>query len=565
MANKPLKSLQFPGLENTYTVVGETISGGGEIFNDYENNHAFGVHSHAMGSNTIAGTMSYMVASIIEDKENNILTIQLSRKDTHPVFNAFATIDDADKIDISSEYGDYLNTDGTYKYIISIASNKSRYWTNCTSIIGLDAANSAILVSSEGIKSKGDLILSQTDTSCRYYLFTPAEPQKGNYALGGYSIATGHTTQAIGTCSRADGYLTQALSNYSHAEGLRTTAAAQRAHAEGTDTIASGTNAHAEGNLTQATHTSAHAEGVETRASGEGAHSEGVYVEDKETKEKIYTMASGKGSHAEGGGTNAAGNYSHAEGQKTSASGANSHAEGEQSTASGNGSHAEGRLSVASGTNAHAEGFVTKATALGAHSEGRNTIAASECQHVQGRYNIEDANKQYAHIVGNGTSKSLSNAHTLDWYGNAWFAGNVYVGTDNQKLATDNSVDTKLSEYVKNTDYATNDGTTAGVVRVRNNNYSGLYIGNNGELQVYSAGNTDIDNKTSEVKPITPKVLDYAIKRGLADNKSEWDDDEKARARNLLNAVSASEVQTMIETAISKIAIYNGEIEDVNS
>ena len=35
----------------------------------------------------------------------------------------------------------------------------------------------------------------------------------------------------------------------------------------------------------------------------------------------------------------------------------------------------------------------------------------------------------YAHIVGNGTSDTArSNAHTLDWQGNAWFAGDVYIG-----------------------------------------------------------------------------------------------------------------------------------------
>ena len=32
----------------------------------------------------------------------------------------------------------------------------------------------------------------------------------------------------------------------------------------------------------------------------------------------------------------------------------------------------------------------------------------------------------YAHIVGNGINADYrSNAHTLDWDGNAWFAGNV--------------------------------------------------------------------------------------------------------------------------------------------
>lgn len=37
-----------------------------------------------------------------------------------------------------------------------------------------------------------------------------------------------------------------------------------------------------------------------------------------------------------------------------------------------------------------------------------------------------DADGKYAHIVGNGSSSSArSNAHTLDWSGNAWYAGTV--------------------------------------------------------------------------------------------------------------------------------------------
>ena len=92
----------------------------------------------------------------------------------------------------------------------------------------------------------------------------------------------------------------------------------------------------------------------------------------------------------------------------------NDHAEGMQTTASGGSSHAEGNHCVASGSNAHAE--------------GNYTIAASKNQHAQGSYNIEDASNTYAHIVGNGGkngSTIRSNAHTLDWNGNAWYSGTV--------------------------------------------------------------------------------------------------------------------------------------------
>ena len=39
---------------------------------------------------------------------------------------------------------------------------------------------------------------------------------------------------------------------------------------------------------------------------------------------------------------------------------------------------------------------------------------------------MEDADSRYLHIVGNGDDDAnRSNAHTLDWAGNAWFAGSV--------------------------------------------------------------------------------------------------------------------------------------------
>lgn len=82
-----------------------------------------------------------------------------------------------------------------------------------------------------------------------------------------------------------------------------------------------------------------------------------------------------------------------------------------------------------------AEGNNTTASGDYSHTEGNGTIASSNIQHVQGQYNIEDANNTYAHIVGNGISHSTrSNAHTLDWDGNAWFAGEISIGSKYKKL-----------------------------------------------------------------------------------------------------------------------------------
>ena len=80
-----------------------------------------------------------------------------------------------------------------------------------------------------------------------------------------------------------------------------------------------------------------------------------------------------------------------------------------------------------SGGSGHAEGNKTQALAGNTHAEGLGTIASTSNNHVQGKYNIKSSPKNpFAHIVGNGTSDTeRSNAHTLDWSGNATFAGSV--------------------------------------------------------------------------------------------------------------------------------------------
>ena len=98
----------------------------------------------------------------------------------------------------------------------------------------------------------------------------------------------------------------------------------------------------------------------------------------------------------------------------------------------GMGSVALGAGVEASGSGSFAEGYHTTASGYYLHAEGYYTTASSENQHVQGRYNIEDTANKYAHIVGNGEDGKMSNAHTLDWQGNGWYSGEVYVGGKSQ-------------------------------------------------------------------------------------------------------------------------------------
>ena len=190
-----------------------------------------------------------------------------------------------------------------------------------------------------------------------------------------------------------------------------------------------------------------HVEGCENSTSGN-------------TTKYIGSSREGYASHAEGYGTLASGPISHAEGNGTKASGTNSHAEGSQTTASGPISHAEGNGAKASGTSSHAEGYYTQASGEQSHAEGNYTEAYRRSQHVQGEYNIIDTaglntsfRGSYAHIVGNGTAATnRSNAHTLDWSGNAWYSGDVYVGSTSgikkdsgsKKLATEEFVESKI-------------------------------------------------------------------------------------------------------------------------
>lgn len=142
--------------------------------------------------------------------------------------------------------------------------------------------------------------------------------------------------------------------------------------------------------------------------------------------------AHGEYSHSEGDDTDAFGDASHAEGTGTRASGMSSHAEGSGNMAVGDYSHAEGSGNsvTAQGESAHAEGTATRAEGRASHTEGRGTIAKGEAQHVQGKYNIEDTTSAF--IIGNGTDDShRSNAASIDWEGNAIFAGDVDSGAVN--------------------------------------------------------------------------------------------------------------------------------------
>ena len=223
--------------------------------------------------------------------------------------------------------------------------------------------------------------------------------RKANTNIGTNSVALGYNVIADKEYSVALGYSGIASGKYSVALG-NTRASGLGSCAVCYNNVASGQYSFVEGYACSSTNLSSHAEGHNTKCQGSSAHTEGY---------RTTITVNGSYSHAEGGHTTCNAEYSHAEG-------------------CGGTCNAE---------YSHAEGFYTEASGEASHSEGYYTIANGNHQHVQGRCNIEDTENRYAHIVGNGTYdgsylETRSNAHTLDWNGNAWYQGDLYVGGTSQ-------------------------------------------------------------------------------------------------------------------------------------
>ena len=317
-----------------------------------------------------------------------------------------------------------------------------------------------------------------------------------NTASGNYAHAEGSSNKASGSSAHTEGRNGEATHDSAHSEGVGCKAIKDAAHAEGKSTIAEGYRSHAEGEGTHALGNNQHVQGKYnipnssyahivgngTKATpsdahtldwnGNGCYAGNLYVQGASiangkkvaTEEYVTTTisnlntSSGVGipgsankSEVFNGGVadKATGEFSHVEGFGSSASGSSSHAEGQATQAKAPSAHTENYKTIAEGYYSHAEGKQSETLdgARSAHAEGEYTKAAGVAQHVQGKYNIIDANK--AHIVGNGTSDTArSNAHTLDWGGNAWFAGDITVGADKKKLATEDFIKAYVDEAI---------------------------------------------------------------------------------------------------------------------
>lgn len=295
---------------------------------------------------------------------------------------------------------------------------------------------------------------------------------EGSFALGYGSQVPASNAFALGSgcLIEGGGSVAEGSSNYiygesAHAEGTGTSALSEFSHAEGTETLTRGYAAHAEGGRNAAFGAFSHTEGEGTAASGDVSHAEGY-------GERIAITVSNYGSGA-------VYQYSGLEDpsilkvgmivsltepfvptESEMRRGANKIVSIDTSaqTFTLKNYLSSGTPLVNQTVYLHVSGI---AYGEGSHVEGGFNIAAGATQHVEGYCNAADplydytnpsSRGKYIHITGNGAYDARSNAHALDWNGNAYYAGNVYVAGDGKndfsgakKLATEDFVTAALT------------------------------------------------------------------------------------------------------------------------
>lgn len=259
-----------------------------------------------------------------------------------------------------------------------------------------------------------------------------------------YSFASGTTNTINGQSATAFGTNNNISGNSSMGVGDNITISSAQSFAFGNGcSVSDGQASFAGGSGSKATNSNAFAFGGGCTASGYSSFAFGGGC-----------TASEYGSMAFGGGCTASGSTSLAFGSSCRATGSGA-------VAIGGGCRASGKNSFACGTGAYSNGDYSYAQGLGSQANGIS-------QYVFGRYNLvdfvseSDDKSKYLHIIGNGKSETeRSNAHTLDWDGNAWYQTSVRVGGTDQDAAatslaanglilTDEATGTKYRVFISN-------------------------------------------------------------------------------------------------------------------
>ena len=248
------------GTEWNFTPIFIGVSkGGGEVFNDYANNTAPGVNSHAEGKKTVASgssshTEGQLTSAVGINSHAEGLNTLAKGNNSHAEGNGGIATGPSSHVEgsVTTAEGANAHAEGQLNYAIGVNSHAEGLQTHA------NKANS---------HAEGRITVADGEAS-------HAEGNETE-ASGKWSHAEGYKCFSEGIASHAEGQYTTASGDYSHAEGTSTRALYINAHAEGQDTAAGAANAHAEGQGTTAGAANAHAEGQETTAGAANAHAEG--------------------------------------------------------------------------------------------------------------------------------------------------------------------------------------------------------------------------------------------------------------------------------------------------
>lgn len=219
--------------------------GGGEVFNDYANNTAPGVNSHAEGKGT-AAVGNYSHAEGLRTNARGV--------------NSHAEGQETEAV------GDYSHAEGFQTH-----ANKNNSHAEGSATVADGGASHA-----EGNETE---------------------------ATGKWSHAEGYKCFSEGIASHAEGQYATASGDYSHAEGTSTRALYINAHAEGQGTVAGAANAHAEGQGTVTEEVGGHVAGKYNAVVANGLFNFGIgSSNDKRKSAMIIDGTNGKVYFVDAGG-----------------------------------------------------------------------------------------------------------------------------------------------------------------------------------------------------------------------------------------------------------------------
>lgn len=247
--------------------------GGGEVFNDYDNNTAAGNNSHAEGAKTNAlGNNSHA--------EGYGGTAAGSNSHVEGLDTNTAGANSHAEGQLTNASGVNSHAEGQETEAAGVNSHAEGFQTHANK---------------NNSHAEGRITVADSDAS-------HAEGNE-SHASGKWSHAEGYASLSEGIASHAEGQNTTASGDYSHAEGTSTRALYINAHAEGQDTMAGAANAHAEGQGTVTAEVGGHVAGTYNAVVANGLFNFGIgSSNDKRKSAMIIDGTNGKVYFVDAGG-----------------------------------------------------------------------------------------------------------------------------------------------------------------------------------------------------------------------------------------------------------------------